>query len=187
MVAILLFAFVFMIGLGLLLARYSNNPRLARAELDRGRDRRPRIEAGRLRSLTVDLLEGLGLSVVEEELHGDSRRLIATRVPEAFQGSRYVVFVEPSPAGDAVDQATLMELTEYVKSERAAVGMLVTPYAIESGGLAGFEVPIELIDGPRFRQLVATYLPERLPEIDRYRGFAPAQGVERAPLVTRPA
>jgi hypothetical protein len=187
MVAILLFAFVFMIGLALLLARYSNNPRVTDAALHADRDRRPRIEASRLRGLTLDLLDGLGLSVVEEELHGDSRRLIATRVPEAFQGSRYVVFVEALPAGDVVEQGTLVELAEYVKSERAAVGMLVTPYEIDAGGLAGFEVPIELIDGPRFRQLIATYLPERLPEIDRFRGFGGAELREPAPLVTHPA
>ena len=110
--------------------------------------------------------------------------MIDARASDALPETRYVVFVEPSPAGEVVDPAVVLELSEWVKNERAAVGMLVTPYSFAQGGLSGLEVPVELIDGARLRQLVATYLPERLPELDRYRGFG------RAPvpaLVTQPA
>jgi len=32
-------------------------------------------------------------------------------------------------------------------------------------------VPLTLIDGPRLRAMVAEFLPQRLAELDRYRGF----------------
>lgn len=83
---------------------------------------------------------------------------------------RCVVFVEPAPAGDQVDQPLVVELAEYVRTERAGVGLLVTPYRIASDGLGGLDVPIELIDGPRLRQWVRRFLPSRLGELDGYRG-----------------
>jgi hypothetical protein len=177
MIAIVLFSLVFAAALALLLARFAPNPAIRRAaEADRrSLDGRPRISPTLLRSLVIDVLAQLGLGVVEEEVIGDQRRLIATRqadLPEpAAPDARYVVFVEPAPPGDLVEQPLIVELSDYVKAERAAVGMLITPYEISTAGLAGIEVPIELIDGTRLRQLVATYLPSRAAELDHFRGF----------------
>lgn len=190
MVAIVLFALVFAAGLALLLARYAPNPAIERASdaalLDR--DGRPRITAARLRSLIVELLAAFDLSVVEEELHGDERRLVAARRPGELGAARYVVFIEPAPAADQVEQPLILELAEYVKSERATLGMMVTPYCIVRDGLAGLEVPLELVDGPRFRHLVETYLPERLEELDSYHGFQPRpSSPEPFALSPRPA
>ena len=65
-------------------------------------------------------------------------------------------------------------LVESVKGERAAVGMLITPGEIDVAGLAGLDVTLELVDGPRFRELIARYLPHRLAQLERKRGFRPA-------------
>ena len=61
-----------------------------------------------------------------------------------------------------------------VKGEAASVGLLITPFAIARDGLAGLDAPVELIDGNRLRELVAEYLPDRLGELARYRGFGRA-------------
>ena len=185
MFAVVLFAMIFTAALALLLARYATDPAVARAD-ERDRviaDRRPRIAPSALRAIVMDLLDRLGLDVIEEEVRGFDRRLVARqRSPESapIESARYVVFVVPQPPGDLVGQAEVVDLAENVKAERASTGILITPYAIEVAGLAGLDVPVEVVDGPRLRELIATYLPARLAELDGYRGFAP-------PTVARPA
>jgi Restriction endonuclease len=182
MVAVVLFAIVVSAVLGLLLARYATNPAVARARASEAHavDHRPRISGGRLRSLVIELLTRLGLDVIEEEVIGDARRLVAAQ-RAALGETRYVVFIEPSPPGDVVGQDTILELAESVKTERGATGLLVTPYTVDTAGLAGLDVPVEFVDGPRLRELVVEHLPAHLEELDRYRGFAstiPAPGLE---------
>jgi hypothetical protein len=175
MVAVVLFALIFMSALAVLLARYATNPQVVRAaERDRDRvDRRPRIAPPALRSLVIELLDALGLEVREEEVLGADRLLVAYQRSAPLGGTRYVVLIVAQPPGDQVEQPQVVELAEQVKAERGAVGLLVTPYTIELGGLAGLEVPVELIDGPRLRELVSAHLPSRLSALDGYRGFAP--------------
>lgn len=191
MIAIILFALLFAAGLALLLALYAPNPAALRAaEAERlDTDRRPRITAPRLRSLILELLSAFQLSVVEEELNGNERRLVAARSQGELGGGRYVVYIEPTPEADQVEQPLIVELAEQVKGERATLGMIVTPYRIVRDGLGGLEVPIELIDGPRLRHLIATYLPARLEELDSYRGFQPPprEPSPTPPLTSQPA
>lgn len=166
MAAILLFAAILGVALAVLLARYSLPMGVAR----RGAaDPRPPIPAASLRALAVELLGALGLSVAEDA-QSDEHYLVATR-REPLGEIRYVVVLAPAPYGGVVDQAAVVALAEHVKSERAAVGMLITPGEIETAGLAGLEVELELVDGPRFRELIARHLPRRLAELDRHRGF----------------
>jgi hypothetical protein len=173
MIAVILFGILLAMGLVILLARFAPNPRAIDLE-QRESDHRPRLGATQLRALSIDLLQALGLTVVEEEMLGDERRLIAAQAAEPeLAHTRYVVFVEPSPPGDVVTQSTVVELSDYVKGERAATGMLITPYVIDRAGLAGLEVPIELIDGARLAELVQRYLPGRIEELRRYRGLGP--------------
>ena len=133
-------------------------------------DARPRIPAPTFRQVVIDLLGRLGLDIVEEELRGSERRLVAVRdgKPEA---GRCVVFVEASPPDDLVPRPLLAELAESVRGEYGAVGLPVTPYRMESGEAPSLDVSVEIVDGPKLRQLVAAYMPERLEELDRYRGF----------------
>jgi hypothetical protein len=181
MIAVLLLSLVFTGALFLLLARYGGNAAMGRAERTSS-DRRPRMAPAQLRALVFELLDKLGLAVVEEELRGDQRRLVAARRPvDAFAASRFVVFVDATPPGDVVQPTQLVELGEYVRAERAQIGLFITPYEINRGGLAGMDMPIELIDGVRLRQIVAKALPERLAEIDRYRGID-----EEEPRALRP-
>lgn len=150
----------------LLLVAFEPAARLLRESVER---RRPRIPAMKLRALTIELFERLGLGVVEEELHGDQRRLVFSRRPDEVLGVRYVVYVEPSPPGDRVALPLVADLARRVRGEKTAVGLIVTPYAVDEGVIV--DPPVELVDGPRLRQLVAAYLPERLGELERYRGF----------------
>jgi hypothetical protein len=177
MVAILILAASLACILALLLARYGP-PILDRSDGRRRGvvDARPSISASSLRALTVELLAALGLSVVSDPdgAAGDENRLMATRLVPLAQ-IRYVVDLAPSPPGDRVDQAAVLSLVEDVKAERAAAGLLITPGEIETAGLAGLEVELELIDGSRFRDLIALHLPRRLGELDRYRGFLDIQ------------
>jgi hypothetical protein len=175
MFVVILCSLVLAAALGLMLARYAPNPAVRRAALrpDRDEDARPRMSAASLRALVIELLGAIGLRVVEEEVRGDERRLVAVR-NDPLQGARYVVFIAPNPPGDVVAPTTVLELAEYVKSEWGSIGLLFTPFTVERAGLAGLEPRIELIDGARLRQLVATHLPARLEELDRHRGFAAA-------------
>jgi hypothetical protein len=136
-------------------------------------DRRPRIPPPHFRAVVIDLLRRLGLDIVEEELRGPERRLVAVRdgKPEA---GRCVIFVESAPPDDLVPRPLLRELRESIRGENGAVGLLVTPYNIEPEPAPALDVPVELVDGRKLRQLVAAYMPERLAELDRYRGFSAA-------------
>lgn len=168
MIAILLFAAVAVGVLGFLLARYA--PPVARG-LGHGRpsDHRPRMPVAALRALTVQLLDALGLSIGEGSAPDVGNWMATKREP--LGDVRYVVVLAPAPPGGVVDQAEVLALAESVKGERAAGGVLITPDRIEVGGLAGLDEFIELVDGPRFRELIAQYLPNRLGELESYRGF----------------
>src|SRR5262249_28084770 len=105
----------------------------------------PRMEPRRFRALVVDLLGALGL---DGEPGLDDRRLLA-HSHDPFRDARYVVFLEPDPAGDLVDQTVLLELVEQVKGEGASVGLLATPFRVAREGLPALERPVEVLDGER--------------------------------------
>lgn len=184
MIAILLIAALIAAALVLLLARYA--PPIGVRSWRRGSvsDRRPLMPLPLLRQLTVDLLGALGLTVVEEPTQ-NVRRLMATK-REPMGEMRYVVVLDPAPRNGLVDQAAVLALAQDVKSERTAVGMLITPGEIETAGLAGLDVKLELLDGPRFRALIAEHLPGRLHLLDQYRGLGSALP-SAAPLRQHPA
>jgi hypothetical protein len=185
MIVVILFGMFLAMALTLVIARFAPNPRAVQLSLREPADTRPRVSSALLRSTTLELLDALGLVVVEEELVGDERRLIAANAREpALAQSRYVVFVDPRPPGDVVPQETTLELSEYVKSERAALGMLITPYTIEREGLGSMEVPLELVDGSRLAELLARYLPARAEELRHYRGIGEIPTSPTAPLPT---
>jgi hypothetical protein len=175
MIAIVVFSLLAAAALALLMA--GSRPRaLARP------DARPRLSGAQLRELVVSLLDKMGLTVVEEELLGDDRRMIAAQRDVEVPAARYVVFVAANPPADRVPPSLLLELAETIKGERATAGMLVTPYEIDAGH-GSLEVPIELVDGARLRELIAHHLPRRAAELDRYRGIsAPSR-----PLAPTPA
>jgi hypothetical protein len=186
MITILVLAALVGGALILLLARYrAPRPIQGQGPPFGAADLRPLMPTWSLRALTIQLLAELKLEVVERpESASDQRRLVATR-KEPLGEVRYVVVLAPSPPGDLVDQAAVLSLAEDVKGERAAVGLLITPGRIETAGIGGLDVTLELIDGPRFRQLIAQHLPRRLVELDPYRGFGVSQ-TPLEPLTPRP-
>jgi hypothetical protein len=172
MAAILLFTAVLTIFLGLLLARFGSPRRVAPGE-----DRRPALPRAALRQLTMELCRAMGLSLRPEI--GDDNLLVATR-PDPFGDSRYVVVLGPEIA----DQAAVLAAAETIKGEGASQGMLVSAGEIETAGLAGLDVPLELVDRARLRELVARYLPERLRFLDRHRGFGEEATLDLQPRTT---
>jgi hypothetical protein len=166
--AIVLFSIVIAGILGLLMAGSAARP------APRIVDPRPPIPGAELRTLTIALLDRLGLEVVEEEPLGEDRRLLAAQRDAELRGARYVVFIAARPPSGVVPPSTVVELAQSVEAERATAGLLVTPDRIDAAGMAGMEVPIELVDGPRLRALIRQHLPERAGELDRWRGFSAA-------------
>lgn len=177
MFAIVLFSIVIAGALGLLMAASGVRPRV------RITDPRPPIPGAELRTLTIALLDRLGLDIVEEEPLGEDRRLLAVQHDAELRAARFLVFVVANPRSGVVPPTTVVELAQAVEAERATAGLLVTPYRIDAAGMTGMEVPIELIDGPRLRALVRQHLPERAHELDRWRGFTAAPS-PYAPVVT---
>jgi hypothetical protein len=175
MAAIVIFAVIFAIGAFLLLARYSSGSATVRtAEIEERRrrpDPRPRMEPEALLGLVRDLLRAMGIETTEEVPVGDGRfRLNAVR-RDPLRETPFVVFLEASPRGDVVEQTTVVELADTVRSEGGAVGLLVTPFSIAREGLGGLGAAIELVDGPRLRGLIEEHLPVSARMIEAYRGF----------------
>jgi len=167
MVPPMVFALLLMAVFALLMARFSS-PRHARLA-----DPRPAMPPATLREVTLELLSAMGLSLREQP---DVDTLLLTK-SEPFGETRYVVML----AGETpVDQAAILEAAETLRGEGAGHGMLIATGELEMAGLAGLDVPLELIDGARFRSLVAQYLPDRLGTLDRYRGFGPAPELQPA-------
>jgi hypothetical protein len=143
---------------------------LPQTTIDRQPLPRPRMPPPAVRQLVLELLDHVGLTVIEEELRTEDRRMVAVR-KDGQGAARYVVFIASSPPGDVVGPRLIDEMGRYLKTEWGTAGLLFTPFAIDLGGLGSLPGRIELVDGARMRQLVATHLPARLVELDRYRGF----------------
>jgi hypothetical protein len=148
----------------LLLARYGPPPRVQRAS--DGRERMP-LEA--LERLVIALLEASGLEVVDEERERGALRLLARSRDPLFP-ARTLVFVEAAPPGERVEPSRVLELKELVKADPGLSGLLITPYEIDREGLGGLDVPLELVDGPALRRLVAQRIPSQLDALARFRG-----------------
>jgi hypothetical protein len=170
MIAILLWAGVMMAVLVVLLARYS----APRPALTDG-DNRPAMPPGLLRQLTTELMVAMGMQL--DKPLGDDRSLVAW-LDDPLGRTRYLVTF-----ANSADQETILATAESLRAEGASRGLLITLGEIEADGLAGLDVPLEVINAPRFREMVARYLPARLPMVDRYRGF----GKRERPLVPSPA
>src|SRR5262249_7066412 len=118
----------------------------------------------------IDLLEVLGLDIVHVSGTRDEIDIIA-RTRTALTAGKYIIHAHASPPGDRVTQAQVLRLQDQVRGEGAAKGILVTPYLIESQGLAGLEAELELVDGRRLRELLEEHLPKKVDLVARYRGF----------------
>ena len=170
MIAILLFAGVMMAVLVILLARYSAPPMPPV-----GHDHRPEMPAATLRQLTAELLVAMGMTL---ESPIDDHSFVALR-SGPLGDTRYLVMLEHD-----ADQAAILEAAESVRGEGASRGLLITQGRVDAHGLAGLDVPLEVIDRARFRDLMLRHLPARLPSLDHYRGFG---SPPRPPLVPHPA
>src|SRR5690348_13292349 len=112
MAAILLFSLLGIVVLALLLARYAKAPAALRSEVEGSAasgTNKPRISAAEFRVLAAELLAAMGMRIQEGSREDARMRLVATK-EEPLAEVRYVVFLEAAPAGDVVDQATIVEL-----------------------------------------------------------------------------
>lgn len=185
MITSILFAGIAFLLLALLLARYGGRPnRLQGHEADAGLlGHKPPVSAARFRTLVRELLGAMEITTAP--LPGEEQRLSGRR-PNHFRDVRYVIFLEPEPPGELVEQPVLLELAETVKAQGASMGMLVTPYEIDLSGLANLPAEVELIDGAKLHQLFAQHLPERLGEVEQYRGFGKGAPLVRPTLQPSP-
>jgi len=174
MFAIVLFAAIIAVAAFLVLARFTTSPAVRAAEIDaraRRPDPRARMRGDVFRRLVVDLLAAMKIEVVEEQSIGGGRfRLNAVR-RDSLRDTPFVVFADATPAGDVIEQSTVVELADALRGEPGGVGLLVTPYHIQREGLAGLSAPLELIDGTRLRALVEEHLPDRVQLLDLHQGF----------------
>jgi hypothetical protein len=122
------------------------------------------------RALVIDLLEALKLEIVHMTA-SNSEIDIIVRSSEPLTGGRYLVHAVWNVPGDLVDQPYVVRLQEAMRADSAAKGILITPYTIATDGLGNLEVPLELVDGRKLRGLIETYLPDRMMQVAKYRGF----------------
>ena len=166
------------LGLGLLLilliARYS--PPIAgamgpRPAGDPPPGTGPIMPYMQFRALLIDLLEALRFEVVQP-LDGNDELDIFCRNPEPLRGGRYIVYGVLNPPGGVVDSTRLYRLRDLVRAEGAAKGILMTPFRISDEKLGSLEeVSMELVGGRELRKLIEQYLPDRIEEINGFRGF----------------
>ena len=180
MIAILLFAGLAVLTLAVLLARFGKG----RVRLRPGADPRPPLPKAVLQTLSVELLEALGFKLMAGGQHEGC--LVGART-DALGETRFVVVLSPATDDSLVEQAEVLAAAETVKAEGGARGMLITVGEIETRGLADLEVPLELVDRQRLRQLIARHLPDRLSTLDRYRGFAATSGTSTVENAEAPA
>jgi hypothetical protein len=121
-------------------------------------------------ALVIDLLDALKLDVVHMVATATEIDIIV-RSSEPLTGGRYLVHAIYDVPGDIVDQPIILRLQDTVKADSAAKGILITPYTISPDGLGNLEVPIELVDGKKLRGLIEKYLPDRMMQVAKYRGF----------------
>ena len=162
-------------GLILLIARYSPDAAAARAQDQRRQeaaagDGAPAMPFEQWRQLVVDLLEALGFQVALEHAAGTDLEILA-RSTEPLRQSKFLVRAYLAPTGDVVEQPALLELHELVKAEGAARGIVLTPYRIAGEPPDDDDAKLELVDGAKLRALIAEHLPDRLAELDAFRGF----------------
>lgn len=162
--------FVILLAL-VLLARFTRNPTQERGERAQreqvGQPPFERITPIALRDLFVELLERLGLHVVEDMPAGAARRRIVAVHPGALGTTRYLVVLDAAPLGGIVEQTAALELADEVRARPGSLGVLVTPYAIDREGLAAID-EVMLVDGSKLRELFAEHLPHKLAELERY-------------------
>jgi hypothetical protein len=155
-----------------ILARYAPHPNANLNIVARNQPGGQAIPYDLFRVLIIDLLEALKLEVVME--HGEANEVdIIARSNEAVTGGRFIVHGIWQAPGDVIDQPYVVRLADQVRADgRAQKGILITPYTILTDGLGNLEVPLELIDGRKLRNLVEQHLEaKRLDMLAQYRGF----------------
>jgi hypothetical protein len=156
----------------LIIARYSPHPNANANIVARALPGGKAIPYDLFREIIIDLLEALKLEVVLE--HGEANEVdIIARSHEAVTGGRFIVHGVWQAPGDIIDQPYVIRLADQVRADgRAQKGILITPYEISTDGLGNLEVPVELIDGRKLRDLVEQHLDaKRLDLLAQYRGF----------------
>ena len=157
-------------GLIALIAAYSPHPNSIHPRGPRLVPDGVQMPFEQFQALVIDLLDALKLEVVH--MTATSAEIdIIVRSSEPLTGGRYLVHAVYDTPGDVVDQPAVVRLQDSVKADTAAKGILITPYTIATDGLGNLEVPLELVDGKKLRGLIEKYLPDRMMQVAKYRGF----------------
>ena len=104
------------------------------------------------------LLQELGLDI--EHLTTVGRRqveLIAAN-PAPIIGGQYLIHAELLPTDEIIEAIQVLSLIDAVKGEGASKGVFITNgFFSDEASKAATGMPIELINGPRFRQLLERF------------------------------
>lgn len=110
------------------------------------------------RQMVIDLLEALGLEVTHESVSGSEISFVA-RTSGPLTGGKYIVHVRHSPEHGLVESPRVLELVETVKADEAQKGIFITTHGFsEEAAKAAQSGAVELIDGPKFRELFEKYV-----------------------------
>ncbi|MFQ5895050.1 MAG: restriction endonuclease [Nitrospinota bacterium] len=105
--------------------------------------------------LLQQLLEEMGLRVIESEWVNEREIDIRARNPQPLIGADYIVHGILVPEGEVVGSPRVIGLSDTVRAERAAKGILITTgFFSEETAKYQEGAPLELINLPRFKELL---------------------------------
>lgn len=116
------------------------------------------LDLPRFERLCVRLLEELGLVINAQVQRGEREVEISAVNPQPVIGGDFLILCVLSPDGHPVDAASVIALSDAVRAERAAKGILITNgYFSEEATKVGEGAPVECINARRFRELLESH------------------------------
>lgn len=114
-----------------------------------------RMPSGAFERMLIDLLEGMGLRVVEVGWVNEEEIDILAHNPAPIIGGDYIIHGILVPEGDFVNSIRVIGLSDTVRAERALKGILIsTGYFTEEVQKYSEGAPLELINVSRLREIL---------------------------------
>lgn len=162
-------------GLILVIARYSPNvPRTAPLRAGQKEDERPEITPDEFVDLVTELLQAIGLETVFSSAGTGGVLDVTARDTKPLSGGRILLHATPVLRGQ-VEAVDVLGFAEGVRGDMGALkGIYIALAGFTEEALASIRntpAPVDLIDGAKLLQLVRDHLPDRVSELEQYRGF----------------
>jgi Restriction endonuclease len=159
-----------------ILSRFAHNVPRIDARAGSERDPRPPIPAAEFERTLRTLLPALGLEILSAATDADGTLELICRDPRPVTGGKILVRARRGTAGGGqVDAAEVLAFAESVRADTGAlkgIDIAVAGFTDEAYAARGATPAfIELIDGAKLDDLVRTYAPLLVPELERYRAL----------------